>query len=138
MDVSSSVLLHGLVGGLLIGAGAAVLVACNGRVAGISGITANVAGGLAGPSGWRLGFLVGLVLPALVAGAGQPEFTGGAGWLAASGLLVGLGTQLGSGCTSGHGICGLSNGSTRSLAATLVFMAAAMLTVLVVRHAVPA
>jgi len=124
-------------GGLLIGAGAATLLLFNGRVAGISGITANAVSGQLGPAAWRLAFLLGLLLPAVVVGLGPTSFAGGSPWLALSGLLVGFGTQAGSGCTSGHGVCGLANGSTRSLAATLAFMAAAMLTVFIVRHVLP-
>jgi uncharacterized membrane protein YedE/YeeE len=136
MTVSSVALLHSLLGGLLIGAGAATLMLFNGRVAGISGITVSAVSGQFGPGAWRLAFLVGLLLPALVFGIGQPAMAGGWPWLALSGLLVGIGTQFGSGCTSGHGVCGLANLSTRSLVATLTFMAAAMLTVFFVRHGV--
>ena len=128
--------LNPFLGGLLIGAGAASLLLLNGQVAGISGIASNVIRGQAGPFGWRIAFLVGLVAPAAVAGLGPIQFAGGYGWLAVSGLLVGLGTRIGSGCTSGHGVCGLANLSPRSLAATATFMATAMLTVFVVRHVV--
>lgn len=136
MTVSSAALLNSLLGGLLIGAGAATLVLFNGRVAGISGITASAVRGQLGPAAWRLAFLAGLLLPAIVFGLGRPSMAGGWPWLALSGLLVGIGTQFGSGCTSGHGVCGLANLSARSLTATLTFMAAAMLTVFIVRHGV--
>ena len=137
MTVTSSALLHALLGGLLIGAGAATLLIFNGKVAGISGITANLLRGKAGPGAWRIGFLAGLLLPAAVLGLDAVTFAGGWAWLAAAGLLVGLGTQVGSGCTSGHGVCGLANLSARSLAATAMFMSTAMLTVFLVRHGWP-
>jgi uncharacterized membrane protein YedE/YeeE len=127
-----------LAGGVLIGAAAAMLVLLNGRVAGISGIV----GGLFQPRraevGWRLAFVAGLlVAPAamLVLGhAGTPRIESGFGALAVAGLLVGVGTSYGSGCTSGHGVCGISRLSPRSLVATLAFMAAGMATVFVARH----
>lgn len=134
MDIHSN-LLHAFVGGTLIGAGAATLLLFNGRVAGISGITAELLRGAAGPGAWRLAFIAGLVLPALLFGVGEVELRGGYGWLALAGLLVGVGTQVGSGCTSGHGVCGLSNLSLRSLVATATFMAVAMATVLLSRLA---
>ena len=137
MSIESS-WLHAFIGGLLIGGGAAVLMLFNGKVAGISGISGNMLRGAVGEGAWRVAFLLGLVAPALFLGLSQVEFAGGLTWLAVSGLLVGLGTQIGSGCTSGHGVCGLSNLSVRSLVATLIFMATAMLTVFVVRHGLPA
>jgi uncharacterized membrane protein YedE/YeeE len=123
-------------GGALIGAGAAVLVLANGRIAGISGVLGSLLQGDAGPGRYRLGFLLGLVLPGLylLLGDVQVAMAGNVGWLLAAGLLVGIGTRVGSGCTSGHGVCGIANLSRRSLAATLVFMGAAMLTVFLVRH----
>jgi len=124
----------GFVGGMLIGAGAAALLLFNGKVAGISGIFENAVQGLLGPGAWRLAFLLGLVLPAAVFGLGRIEFAQGLPLLAISGLLVGFGTRLGSGCTSGHGVCGLSNLSLRSLLATSIFMIVAAVTVLIVRH----
>jgi uncharacterized membrane protein YedE/YeeE len=123
-----------LCGGMLIGAGAAALLMLNGRIAGISGIAANAVSGLFGEQGWRLAFLLGLVIPAAVFGLGAIEFAQGLPLLAFSGLLVGFGTRLGSGCTSGHGVCGLANLSLRSLVATLSFMAVAAATVFLVRH----
>ena len=120
---------------MLIGAGAATLLLLNGRIAGVSGILGNVVREAIGEQGWRLGFL------ARPAGAGTHPGNAASAhlpqhwpWAVVSGLLVGAGTQIGSGCTSGHGVCGLANLSTRSLVATLVFMASAVLTVLVVRH----
>ncbi len=126
-------LLHSLLGGALIGGGAAVLLLGNGRVAGISGIASAALRGGLGEHYWRIAFLLGLLLPALVFGVGTPRFAHGLPWLAASGLLVGIGTQVGSGCTSGHGVCGLANVSLRSLVATLTFMAVAVVTVFLVR-----
>ncbi|MFO1376677.1 MAG: YeeE/YedE family protein [Steroidobacteraceae bacterium] len=127
-------LIHSLGGGLLIGTGVAVLLLLNGRVAGISGITANVLRGFLGPQASEAAFLVGLLLPAVFAGVGEPTMAGGLPLLAVSGLLVGFGTQMGGGCTSGHGVCGIAHLSRRSLAATAAFMTTAMLTVAVVRH----
>lgn len=131
--------LPALGGGLLIGLSAAMLLLLNGRIAGISGLVA----GLARPGERRLAdiaFLVGLILgPPLFAGiAGHwPAMRIEASWpvLAVAGLLVGFGTRLGSGCTSGHGVCGLARLSPRSLMAVLVFLATGMLTVALVRAA---
>jgi uncharacterized membrane protein YedE/YeeE len=128
-------------GGALIGAAAALLLLANGRIAGISGI----AGGLLGPAGrdaaWRAAFLVGLLLgPVLfrLTAGHWPDLHVEASWpmLVVAGLLVGYGTRLGSGCTSGHGVCGLARLSPRSLAAVATFMAAAIVTVFLVRHGV--
>jgi uncharacterized membrane protein YedE/YeeE len=123
-----------LCGGMLIGAGAAVLLLLNGKIAGISGIAENAVRGLFGEHGWRISFLLGLVIPAAVFGLGPIEFAQALPLLAASGFLVGFGTRLGSGCTSGHGVCGLANLSPRSLVATLGFMTVAAVTVYLVRH----
>jgi len=125
---------NALLGGLLIGAAVAMLLLGSGRVAGISGILGHTLRGDVGGKAWRVAFLLGLVVPAAVMGVGAPAFAGGLAWLAASGALVGVGTQLGSGCTSGHGVCGMANLSLRSFVATLVFMGTAALTVFVVRH----
>jgi uncharacterized membrane protein YedE/YeeE len=119
---------------MLIGAGASALMLLNGRVAGVSGILGKVVHEEIGEQGWRLGFLAGLLAPALILGVGSLHMPQHWLWAITSGLLVGAGTQIGSGCTSGHGVCGLANLSTRSLVATLVFMTTAVLTVLVVRH----
>jgi len=125
---------HALAGGVLIGAGSVTLLLLNGRIAGVSGILGNVIRAAVGEQGWRVAFLLGLIVPALIFGAGSPMLPGDWRWAAASGLLVGIGTQLGSGCTSGHGVCGLANLSARSLVATLVFMSAGVITVMVARH----
>ncbi len=127
-------------GGGLIGLATAGLLLLDGRIAGISGMLSNAVRGT--PGLWRWAFLVGLVAAPLWAPMlGFPyaiaHHQGGPILLVAAGLLVGYGTQVGSGCTSGHGICGLSNLSLRSAVATATFMAVAMVTVFVVRHLVP-
>ena len=128
-----------LAGGVLIGLAATVLLACNGRIAGISGIV----GGLLARRGedetaWRLAFVLGLILAPILYGffAILPVSHIDAGWieLVVAGVLVGYGSRLGSGCTSGHGVCGLSRLSPRSLAATATFMVTGFITVFVVRH----
>ncbi|MDN4587868.1 YeeE/YedE [Xenophilus aerolatus] len=127
-----------LAGGTLIGLAAAILIVANGRIAGISGIL----GGLLRPArndwGWRLAFVIGLLAApavyALVAPLPVPRIEAGTAVLVIAGLLVGFGTRLGGGCTSGHGVCGLARMSPRSLAATLGFMAAGFATVFLVRH----
>lgn len=131
--------IQGFAGGMLIGVGAIVLMLFNGRIAGISGITASALTQLK-QSAWRWAFLVGLIAAPLVtalAGFKLPEsIPASLPMMAVAGLLVGIGTRIGSGCTSGHGICGLSRWSLRSLFATLIFMGTAVLTVSVVRHLV--
>ena len=129
--------LRALMGGALIGAGSATLLLLNGRIAGVSGILGNVIRAAAGEQGWRIAFLAGLIIPALVFGAGSPQLPGSWPWAATSGLLVGIGTQLGSGCTSGHGVCGIANLSTRSMVATLVFMTTAVVTVFLTHGTAP-
>ncbi|RFA29380.1 YeeE/YedE [Alkalilimnicola ehrlichii] len=127
-----------LAGGVLIGLSAALFVLLNGRIAGISGIL----GGLLRPSrndiGWRVAFLLGLLAAPLawLAVAGTPTIEVAAGYplIVAAGLIVGISTRYASGCTSGHGVCGLSRLSPRSLIATLAFMGTGFLTVFVVRH----
>ena len=127
-----------LLGGALIGLAATLLLATLGRIAGISGIVNNAFESRDG-RGWRLGVLAGLIGGAALwfaFGVGvSPARTGfPLPWLIAAGLLVGFGTRLGSGCTSGHGICGLARLSGRSLAAVLAFMASGMATVYALRH----
>ena len=127
-----------LIGGLLIGLAATVLALASGRVAGISGISAGLAGGP--DRAWRAVFLAGLVLGGTVGAA--LGLTASAPWaleppvLVVASLLVRVGTRLADGCTSGHGVCKLARLSPRSLAATLTFMAAGALTVAVTRHGV--
>mgnify|MGYP003644879999 CR=1 FL=1 len=130
-----------LVGGMLIGLSAVLLMLLNGRIAGISGITAGLLGGQ-GPLrdwSWRAAFLVGLVAaPALLSVAGRPtpDISFVTSWpgMIVAGFLVGIGTVLGNGCTSGHGVCGISRLSRRSVVATVIFMIAAVVTVFIVRH----
>ena len=127
-----------LAGGLLIGLAAAALILFNGRIAGISGIAGGLLRPARGDAGWRIAFLLGLVAAPLVylLGAPLPEVRveAGSATLVVAGLLVGIGTRYGAGCTSGHGVCGLSRLSPRSLAATAAFMLAGFATVFVVRH----
>jgi uncharacterized membrane protein YedE/YeeE len=129
-----------LAGGLLIGLSAALFLLFSGRIAGISGILGGVLRPVRGDLGWRLAFLLGLVAAPLAWGLAAPlptvQVDAGSGTLVVAGLLVGIGTRYGSGCTSGHGVCGLSRLSPRSLVATLCFMLAGFLTVFVVRHLV--
>jgi uncharacterized protein len=127
-----------IAGGLLIGTAAAMLLLLNGRIAGISGIVGGLLRVRFGDTGWRAAFVAGLLaapaawaivapLPAIRIDAGYPL-------LILAGLMVGVGTRYASGCTSGHGVCGLSRLSPRSLIATAAFMAAGFATVFVVRH----
>jgi uncharacterized membrane protein YedE/YeeE len=136
-----SIILQSLLGGGLIGASAAGLLLVNGRIAGVSGVLADATA--LRPGLWRWGFLAGLVASGLAAGqlglAAPAAFHDQSLWvLALAGLLVGVGTRLGSGCTSGHGVCGLANLSPRSLAATLVFMGVAGVVVFATHHLEPA
>ncbi|WP_340122112.1 YeeE/YedE family protein [Methylobacter svalbardensis] len=137
-DLTHSAYIAGLSGGLLIGFAAVMLVLFNGQIAGISGILGDLLQTGKGDKVWRVMFLLGLItapfvyqmafdLPPVVIEAGTIE-------LIIAGLLVGMGTQYASGCTSGHGVCGISRGSIRSIAATLTFMAAGFVTVYLTRH----
>ena len=127
-----------LAGGVLIGIAAAMFALLNGRIAGISGVLGGLFKPVAGDIGWRAAFLLGLIGAPVVYGlfATLPRIRVDAGYaaLVAAGLLVGVGTRYGSGCTSGHGVCGLSRLSPRSLAATAAFMGAGFATVFVLRH----
>jgi uncharacterized membrane protein YedE/YeeE len=128
-----------LIGGGLIGLASVVLMLFIGRIAGIAGIVGGFFGAGGSEIGWRLAFIAGLIAgPFLVplAGGTIPDITIDAPlpMVVAAGLLVGLGTRLGNGCTSGHGVCGLARLSPRSLAATLTFMAAGAAVVFVSRH----
>jgi uncharacterized protein len=127
-----------LAGGLLIGIAAAMLLLLNGRVAGISGILGGLLSPRRGETAWRVAFLAGLfaapLLMLLFGPAVDRRIDADFAVLAAAGLAVGIGTSYGSGCTSGHGVCGISRLSPRSLAATAAFMLAGMATVFVVRH----
>ncbi|MFT7338360.1 MAG: putative membrane protein YedE/YeeE [Marinobacter maritimus] len=127
-----------LTGGALVGLAAASFLLLNGRIAGISGILGGLLTASAGNIGWRAAFLAGLIgapgLWRLVAQLPPIEIEAGYPALVIAGLLVGIGTRYGSGCTSGHGVCGLSRLSPRSLAATLSFMFAGFVTVFIIRH----
>lgn len=126
------------VGGSLIGLSAVLLMVLNGRIAGISGTFYGAFFPGAGDRGWKIMFLIGLIaapaLQRLVSG-GWPAFDMAASWplILVGGLLVGFGTRLGSGCTSGHGVCGLSRLSPRSMVAVAAFMSSGLITVAVVR-----
>ena len=128
-----------LAGGVLLGLASALFVLLNGRILGISGIVGGLLRPRAGDMGWRLAFVLGmLVAPGLywlVVGPTQPRIDATWGMVVIAGLLVGVGTRYGSGCTSGHGVCGLSRMSPRSLVATLAFMGAGFVTVFLIRHA---
>jgi uncharacterized membrane protein YedE/YeeE len=125
-------------GGIFIGLAAALFMLLNGRVLGVSSILGGVLKREPGDMGWRIAFLAGLVLAPtlwrLVAEPVMPRFQVGWVGLVLAGLLVGWGTRHGSGCTSGHGVCGISRLSPRSIVATLAFMATGICTVFVVRH----
>ena len=127
-----------LIGGVLIGLASVWLLAANGRIAGISGILHGLFAQPPGDRFWRLLFILGLVAAgfgwhAFVAPAAAREGFG-LGWAAVAGLLVGFGTRVGGGCTSGHGVCGLGRFSLRSLVAVIIFMATGMAATYLVRH----
>ena len=127
-----------LAGGMLIGLAVAMFVLLNGRIAGISGVIGGLFKPVKGDLAWRVMFVLGLVgaprLYALFMALPQPRIEASFGALVIAGLLVGVGTRYGSGCTSGHGVCGLARLSPRSLVATVAFMAAGFATVFVTRH----
>lgn len=131
--------LSGLAGGLMIGLAVTLMLLLNGRIAGISGIVGGLVNPKAGELGWRVAFVVGLLVGALayILAAGGPapvEVLASPPAILVGGLLVGFGTRLGSGCTSGHGLCGMARFSRRSMVATAVFFSVAMLTVFLTRH----
>ncbi len=127
-----------LAGGVLIGIAAALFLLLNGRIAGISGILGGLLRPAAGDIAWRVAFILGLIGSPLLFQMFSPlpavQIDADTATLIVAGLLVGVGTRYGSGCTSGHGVCGLSRLSPRSLVATGAFMAAGFVTVFVVRH----
>jgi uncharacterized membrane protein YedE/YeeE len=133
----------GLIGGILIGLAAIILMLTIGRIAGVCGIVVNAmtAPGVVGRS-WRLAFIMGLPLGALLVTAfglkdwSRIAFPAAMPTTVVAGLIVGVGTTVGSGCTSGHGICGLARFSMRSIVATAIFMATGVATVFVVRHVI--
>jgi uncharacterized membrane protein YedE/YeeE len=127
------------IGGALIGLSAVLLMLLTGRIAGVSGIFGGLLNLRSQDKDWRIAFIAGLILAPLIAaalgyGMASPKLP--ANWvvIVAAGLLVGVGTRLGGGCTSGHGICGIGRLSLRSIAATIVFMVTAVITVAVTRH----
>jgi uncharacterized protein len=130
--------LTALAGGVLIGIAAAMFVLLNGRIAGISGVLGGLLRPVKGDRAWRIAFVLGLVGAPLVyllfSVLPQPQIDAGYGALILAGLLVGAGTRYGGGCTSGHGVCGLSRLSPRSLVATAAFMGSGFFTVFVIRH----
>ncbi|HEX9396476.1 MAG TPA: YeeE/YedE family protein [Burkholderiales bacterium] len=127
-----------LAGGVLIGAAAVWLLAVNGRIAGVSTILHGLVVLPKNDRTWRVAFLAGLIAAGFLWQVFTPPFPAregfGLGWAAAAGLLVGYGTRLGNGCTSGHGVCGLGRRSLRSLVAVCVFMATGMISVYIARH----
>jgi uncharacterized membrane protein YedE/YeeE len=130
--------LASLIGGLLIGMAAALLALWNGRIAGISGIVGGLLRPKRGDIAWRLAFVAGLILAPtlyrLFLNMPEVSIDAGRGTVIVAGLLVGVGTRYGAGCTSGHGVCGISRLSPRSLVATLAFMAAGIAMVFAMRH----
>jgi hypothetical protein len=130
------------IGGGLIGLSAVLLMLLTGRIAGISGIFAGCLGFEINDKGWRVAFIAGLILAPLIAGFvgyAMPAPQMPASWavVIAAGLLVGFGTRLGGGCTSGHGVCGIARLSGRSIAATAIFMFTAIVVVALTRHVLP-
>ena len=125
-----------LIGGVIIGAAVALFVVLNGRIAGVSGILGGLARPQAGDISWRVAFVAGLIAAPLALLAALPEIRVDTSYpvLVAAGLLVGVGTRYGGGCTSGHGVCGVSRASPRSITATVAFMAAGFATVFIARH----
>jgi uncharacterized protein len=131
--------LSGLLGGALIGLAAAVLMMLTGRLAGVSGILGGVLQVKPADLGWRIAFIAGLIAAPLIAAiAGvplsRPAMTSSLVLVAVAGQLVGFGSRIGNGCTSGHGVCGFARLSTRSIVATAIFMITAIAVVAIVRH----
>jgi len=128
-------------GGVLIGGASALFILLNGRILGVSGILGGLLPAKKGDASWRIAFLLGLFLSPLVMKAlapadffNTPRIDASMTMVIVAGLMVGLGTRYGSGCTSGHGVCGLSRLSPRSMVATVLFMVAGFATVLVIKH----
>jgi hypothetical protein len=133
--------LSAAIGGALIGLAAVMLMLLAGRIAGISGIAAGILAPGSRDRGWRIAFLAGLILApvaAMLANDRVPVPQMPASWLlvVAAGLMVGFGARLGGGCTSGHGVCGMARVSRRSIAATMIFMGTAVITVALMRHVI--
>ena len=127
------------IGGALIGLSAVLLMLSTGQIAGISGIFSGLLNVRGEDRGWRIAFLAGLILAPVIAGLigygmSPPKLPSNWVVIVVAGLLVGFGTRLGGGCTSGHGICGIARLSPRSIAATVVFVVTAVITVVITRH----
>lgn len=131
---------NALLGGLLIGVAVSILLLINGKIAGISGILGQTISINVKANSWRIAFLLGLVISPLVYGLFYPlpsfKLNSNSLTIIAAGLLVGFGTRLGNGCTSGHGVCGIARFSIRSVVATVTFIAFGMLTVYIIRHVI--
>ena len=139
MTIENFTPVSALIGGALIGIAATLLLVLNGRIAGVSGVLGRLFDPAPGDVAWRIMFLLGLMLGAGAYGLFQPvsiQVTNSIPLLVIGGLLVGYGTQFGNGCTSGHGVCGIARLSPRSIAATLVFMISAVMTVYLARHVI--
>jgi uncharacterized protein len=141
MTIANFTPLSAAIGGALIGLAAMLMMLFTGRIAGISGVVAGLLPHGAGDYGWRIAFIAGLLLAPLIGGLGGYGLASpviDASWVVVviAGLLVGYGTRLGGGCTSGHGVCGIARLSPRSIVATLVFTAAAIAVVAVNRHVI--
>jgi uncharacterized membrane protein YedE/YeeE len=138
IDWTNFTMWQSLAGGLLIGLAASLLLFFNGRIAGISGIVGGLLRPVKGDVSWRVAFISGLMVSSFVYLIARPLpvsiIDADIATLIIAGVLVGFGTRYGSGCTSGHGVCGLSRGSLRSFVATTLFMAAGVLTVYFVKH----
>jgi uncharacterized protein len=129
------------IGGALIGLSAVLLMLFNGRIAGITGIAAGMLDPLSTDRGWRITFIIGLIAAPITAALlgytiPTPQMPSSIATIIVAGLLVGFGTRLGNGCTSGHGICGIARLSPRSLVATVIFVGTAMIVVALMRHVV--
>ncbi|NUQ77059.1 MAG: YeeE/YedE family protein [Polyangiaceae bacterium] len=128
-----------LLGGALIGLAASIILLYNGKIAGISGIFSGILKPVKGDTAWRVAFVAGLLIAGLgfvvlYPNAFSSRAPGSIGLVALAGLLVGFGTRVGSGCTSGHGVCGIARRSPRSITATVTFIATGMVTTYIVRH----
>ena len=139
MDFENFTPVSALIGGVAIGTSASLLLWFNGRIAGITGILAELLHPRAGEVGWRLAFVLGLAVGAFGLALAMPGvFTvhpdRSLGTIAIAGLIVGFGTRMGNGCTSGHGVCGIPRGSLRSIVATLTFIATGAITVGIVQR----
>ncbi len=139
--IESGTIPSALLGGAIIGVAAVMMLALNGRILGVSGIAAGILSQQTSDKALRLLFLIGMVVGGLIVARLLPAAMPGAvttniGWLMAAGFIVGFGTRLGGGCTSGHGVCGMSRLSARSIVATCVFMFIAMMSVFIIRHVI--